>query len=104
LLKCTKDITYIPFLNGIVKITSSATNLIPYEDLDSVYFVLSETIVQRNYDIKSEKSVMEEFISLVSECEQSKESIMSAIGYLLSDFKDPNNPKAIILTDFLSQS
>lgn len=103
LLRDTKEITYIPFSNTIVSVTKNRINLISYTDLKNK-FVLNENLIERNFYQVEEVSVIEEFVNCISFCSKSKECIMSSIGYLLSNFKDPRNPKAIILTDFLSQS
>src|SRR5690606_12175814 len=82
LLRDTKEITYIPFLNKIVSVTKNKIDLINYFDLKNK-FVLNVNVIERDFYQVEEVSVIEEFINCISFCSKSKESIMSSIGYLL---------------------
>ena len=90
--------SYLFFENGYVKVTSNNVQLIDYKDLDG--YVWSKQIITREYRPSTLRSDFEEFLHNV--CRKNVErtkALKTAIGYLLNNFKDPNNAKAIVFID-----
>lgn len=91
---------YIPFEDVIVKITKDGAVPIPYSDHDS--YVLKKQIVKRKFKL-SKKPLKGEFyqftLNLAAQDEQRFESLCTILGYLLHRYKDPSNPRMIILID-----
>jgi len=118
-LEDTKTEAFIPFKNGIVKITkqSAVPVLIPYEDFDSC--IWKDAIIQRNFTYvpdaeDSSCSLFGRFLEKVCSPknkeypdDRSKRAcdierltaLMTSIGYLCHTYKDPTVTKAIILCE-----
>jgi hypothetical protein len=105
----TKDVCYKFYLNGILKITKQDKVLMKYEDVDGL--IWESSIIDRQYnpnedqlnDYKSKGDFIN-FVKGVSGERQHKElsrydSMQTIIGYLLHQYKDPKNAKAIIFCD-----
>ena len=99
ILQDTKDEVYLPYKNGVVKITKDKTSLIPYIDIDK--YVWEGRIINRKYkESDNIDSDFRDFISKVSNNDQARiESLESTIGYLISNHKDKSHQKAIIFND-----
>lgn len=96
LLKDTKEKSFIAYKNGVVEISKNEYKLIDYIDIDG--YIWEGQIIQRDF-VFSEKTENDykKFIYNVS----SKEpiAIETAIGYLLSNYKNKRNNRCIILND-----
>jgi hypothetical protein len=96
MLKDLKDVSYFAFINGILTVDKNKYKLVDYIDVDG--YVWESQIIRRewvsldNYDNEYQK-----FILNISNNEPV--AIESAIGYLLSTYKNKMNNKAIILND-----
>jgi hypothetical protein len=95
----TQDTSFFYFQNGVVRVTAEDIRLIDYAELPGA--VWEEEIINRKWGIEDkEASVFEYFVAKVSgEDSQRKEILESIIGYLLSNYKDPANARAIIFLD-----
>jgi hypothetical protein len=98
LLKDTKHIAYIPFKNGVVKVTKSKIELMSYVDIDG--FIWKGQIVPREYHKGEAKTDFQDFVSKICHNDSSRVYGMeSTIGYLIHSFKDKTHQKAIIFQD-----
>lgn len=96
LLKDTKDVSYIAYSNGVVEVTKNDCRLVDYIDIDG--YIWDNQIIKRDF-VKSEttKNDYKKFIFNIS----NKEPLATetAIGYLISNYKNKRNNKCIILND-----
>lgn len=98
LLQDTKHICYIPFKNGVVKITKSKIDLLSYVDIDG--FIWKEQIVNRDYEKSNTDTDFKNFFTKICNNDESRISGMeSTIGYLIHGYKDKTHQKAIIFQD-----
>jgi len=103
----TKDKAWLYFNNGICEITKDDYELLPYDTLDG--YIWKSKILAFDFKkveaAKLNKSEICAFLMDVCSSETELEqwdkftSISSIIGYLIHDFKDPANTKAVILMD-----
>ena len=101
------DTSYIPYSNGVLKVTAGDRTLIPYND-DSLKGDIwdSSPTLGREWRDTQEKSEMETFLRHLcgsEECgreiaERRYEAMRSMLGYMVSRYKEHTN-YAIILTD-----
>jgi len=99
ILQDTKDTAFIPFLNGILKVTKSNTELISYIDING--FIWERQIIQRNW-VKTE-NIDNDFADLCHRvCDADglrMNALSTALGYLIHSYKDKTHQKAIIFND-----
>jgi hypothetical protein len=91
--------SYIPFLNGVVKVTKDKVKLLSYIDIDG--YIWKEQIIRRNYtQIAIHDNNFQDFVHKVSAQDQDRIKAMeSTLGYLIHTFKDKTDQKAIIFND-----
>lgn len=111
----TKEAVYIPFKNAVAKITVDEVNMIDYSDENIGFFMESEPL-KHNFkysDESANKSVFKDFLFRAiigretpdTEDELTKEethrihAFCSMIGYMVSNYKNPSESFAIILSD-----
>ncbi len=90
--------SYIYFKNCFVKVTKDKYVTYDYTQLDGL--IWKKKIIAKNFTISDEESDFKTFILRI--CKGNLErfnSFMSAIGYLLLEYKDPAKAKAIIFMD-----
>jgi hypothetical protein len=96
MLKDKRDKSFIAFNNGILEVGKNEVNLIDYIDIDD--YVWKSQIIQRDFvkddDFENEYKT---FINNISNDEPL--AIECVIGYLLTNYKNKMNNKAIILND-----
>lgn len=99
ILQDTKDTAFIPFLNGILKVTKSKTELISYIDING--FIWERQIIQRNW--KQTQVIDNDFADLCHRvCDADglrMNALSTALGYLIHSYKDKTHQKAIIFND-----
>jgi len=99
MLQDTKDVSFIPYRNGVVKITKDKIDIVPYIDIDG--YIWDRQIIDRDY--KPTKSIENDFKSFVSKVsaddEQRVNALETTLGYLLHTYKDKTDQKAIIFND-----
>jgi hypothetical protein len=90
---------YIPFLNGVVKITENDYQLLPYLDVDG--YIWEKQIIRRNFErINEPKTDFSDFVWKVSDQNLMRyKSIRTTLGYLIHAHKDKSSQKAIIFND-----
>lgn len=103
--KSTKNITYTPFKNGVVRTTKKDSKIIPFKDIDGYYW--KHEIINREFKLNPHncfESNFYDFICKVSSEDQEnpdKENInrfIRTFGYLCHNYSAPTN-KAVILND-----
>jgi hypothetical protein len=99
LLEDTKDICYLPFKNGVVKVTKDDYFVIPFLDVDG--YIWEKQIIDRNFTkINSSKTDFDAFIKNITNKNEGRyNSFISTIGYLIHAHKNKSEQKAIIFND-----
>lgn len=96
MLKDTKDISYIPYQNGILTVTKTDAILNDYIDMDG--YIWDSQILQRDW--KKTTSTDNDFKKFISNISHGDPTAMEcAIGYILLNYKNRSQNKAIILND-----
>lgn len=109
--KDTKDAIYIPFSNGVAKITANSMNMLPYTD-DHVNLFMEVDSINHSFEVfdlnNRKMGQFEKFLLLAITGRDAEPTgvelrtvgaFFSAIGYLVSNYKDPACSPAIILSD-----
>lgn len=99
ILQDTRDVSYIPFLNGVVQVTKDGVELISYIDVDG--YIWKEQIIKRDFTrLPSHDNNFQDFVHKVSAQDDERIRAMeSTLGYLIHTFKDKTDQKAIIFND-----
>lgn len=96
----TAEECYVPYENVIIKVTKEGVVPILYSDHNT--YVHKTQIVKRKFK-RSSKPLKGEFyqftLNLADQNQQRFDALCSILGYLLHRYKDPSNPKMIILID-----
>jgi hypothetical protein len=94
-----KETSYIPFLNGVVRVTKNNVDLLSYFDVNG--YVWEKQIVQRDFHVSdSFKNDFQDFVSKVSNSDPMRiESLETTLGYLIHTYKDKTDQKAVIFND-----
>ena len=88
--------SYISFNNGILKVTKDKIELIDYIDIDG--YVWKSSIIERDFvELEDNENDYKKFINNISSNEPYP--IECTIGYMLSNYKNRSNNKAVILND-----
>jgi hypothetical protein len=96
MLKDTKYKSYLAFENGILEVTKNEVKLIDYIDVDG--YVWESQIIQRKWiTLDQFENEYKVFINNISNKEPI--AVECVIGYLLSNYKNKMNNKAVILND-----
>jgi hypothetical protein len=100
MIKDTKSTAYVPFLNGVVKITSKSIELQKYISCDG--FIWDNQIIKRNYISAPIENNFRDLVHKVSNDESSRiKALESTLGYLIHSYKDKQHQKAVIVNDEL---
>jgi hypothetical protein len=96
ILKDLKDKSFIAYQNGILEVTKNSVKLVEYVDVDG--YIWKNHIIPRNY--KETESTDNDYKTFVKNISNNNPlPIETAIGYLISTYKNKMNNKAIILND-----
>jgi hypothetical protein len=96
MLKDTKHSSFIAYQNGILTITKDYIELKDYIDVDG--YVWESQIIKR--DFKPVKDYLNEYQTFVNNISNNEPlPIETTIGYLLCNYKNKMNNKAVILND-----
>lgn len=97
-----KSESYIPFKNGVLKITSSKIELVPYSKFHRLVWRSSikdiEFKISPTPDVESHDFTRFLF-NISSRSLDRYRNLQQLVGYMLSTHKDPGNPAAVILMD-----
>ena len=96
MLRDKKDISYVAYKNGILKITKNKKELISYDEVDG--YLWRNSIIDRDFEVNDNTdNDYKQFINNIGNNEPYP--IECTIGYLLSRYKNKTNVKAVILND-----
>ena len=96
MLKDLKDKSFIAYKNGILEVTKDKINLIDYLDVEG--YIWESQIIKREFSLnKNLTNDYKLFINNISNNDSLP--VECVIGYLLSNYKNKMNNKAIILND-----
>jgi hypothetical protein len=99
MIKDTKNEAFIPFQNGVVKITKNKVELIDFIDVDG--YIWENQIINRDF-IES-KDIENDFKNMVEKVSADDPKRINALehtlGYLIHSYKDKTDQKAIIIND-----
>ena len=101
ILSDSSDTSYVPFLNGLVKITAHGFDTIAYEDLDDCC-VWSEQIIPHEFlnDFSRHECQFVKFLMNVTEQDGERfAAFKTALGYLMHVYSHPSGGQAVILYD-----
>lgn len=99
----TKEKVKLFYPNKIITITSDKIKTQSYKKLTN-HYILSDQLINRKYEVSDNKeSDFETFLNLATENNEHFISVCTALGYLISSYKNPSITKAVIITDILSQ-
>jgi hypothetical protein len=90
---------YIPFKNGVVKITKDNYELLPFLDVDG--YIWEKQIINRVFKkVENPSTDFADFVSKVSDEKPDRfQSLRTTLGYLIHAHKDKSAQKAIIFND-----
>ncbi|HDZ04677.1 hypothetical protein LCGC14_0354290 [marine sediment metagenome] len=95
----TAKVSWLYFKNCAVKITESNIKMVKYKNLP--HKIWDKCVTPQNFmELSDVQSQFETFCFNISGKDSTRhEALMTQIGYLLSTYNDPGNPKAIIMID-----
>ncbi len=105
----TQDICYKYFENGVLKVTKDDKILLGYDDVEGM--IWQSSIIDRQYNPSEQQLddyiVEGDFVNFIKGVTGDKkqktfsryDSMKTILGYLLHNYKDPKNAKAIIFCD-----
>jgi len=99
MIQDNRDESFIPYLNGVAKISKNGVELLSYIDVEA--FIWENQIIQREFKIKNNyKNDFQDFVHKISGNDPQRIlSLETTIGYLIHSFKDKTDQKAIIFND-----
>lgn len=99
MIKDSRHEAFIPFQNGVVKITKNKVELIDFIDVDG--YIWENQIINRDF-VKSNE-IENDFKNMVAKVSADDKKRIDALehtlGYLIHSFKDKTDQKAIIIND-----
>ena len=113
LQKDTKDAVYLPFKNGVCKVTKEGIEMIDYKSKEIAFFIDNIESQKHHFETRDlskrgigdfEKFLIYAIVGRETDdiTERERDDIRafySMIGYLISNYKDPSASPAVILTD-----
>ncbi len=89
----TKDKIFLPFQNLVLEVTKDAIK----ENKDSSYFWSSWQIKHKLDMLKYSKKGQGDFFKFLRNIATNEDNLFSAIGYMISTYKNPANPRCLVL-------
>lgn len=112
----TKDTVFLYFKNGILEIKGDSKKLIPYDEMPENFLIWKDEIIDRSYKEDESDGDWSKFVELITSDMSEDESgdkavvnekrlkaVKSALGYLVSRYKDPSRAKAVCFVDGCEQ-
>ncbi len=97
-LRDTKEKGFLFFSNCYVEITSSKVQARRYEELEG--YIWDRQVIHKRLTIEKRQSEFEKFVDNICKNDENRIlSLRSSIGYLLHNYKDSTNAKAVIFLD-----
>ena len=99
MLQDDKDTSFIPFKNGVARITKNSIELINYIDVEG--YIWENQIINRDFEVVANfENDFQDFIKKISASDPLRtESLETTLGYLVHSYKDKTDQKAIIFND-----
>lgn len=99
MLQDERYLAYIPFQNGVVRVSKNNIDLVHYLDVNG--YIWENQIINRKFNkVDDFKNDFQDFVSKVSDNDTNRiKSLESTMGYLIHAFKDKTDQKAIIFND-----
>lgn len=99
MLSDEKDKAFIPFENGVVKVTSDKTEILNFIDVDG--YIWENQIINREFKkVDDYTNDFQDFVKKVSANDEERtKSLELTLGYLIHSYKDKTDQKAIIFND-----
>jgi len=99
MIQDTKEFSFIPYQNGVVKVSKDSVELLKYIEVDA--YIWENQIIKRDFEImENYKNDFQDFVGKISGSERERvEAMETTIGYLIHSYKDKTDQKAIILND-----
>ena len=99
MLSDTPKEMYFPYLNTVVKVTSSGVALVPYAELKNLC-IWDTHIIKRNFVISDCKAMFSDFITNVCSGDLERiKAMRAALGYAMHRYYNSSNTRAVILYD-----
>lgn len=98
ILRDSREISYIPTKSGVYKISKHEIIKIDYVDLKEGY-VWESQITEFDFTYSDSNGDFKQFVTNLSGSNDDFKSLQTIIGYLLHNYKDPANSKAIFIFD-----
>lgn len=98
ILRDSKYISYFPTKSGVYKVTKDSIDKIDYVDLVEGY-VWDTQITSKDFNYTNPDGDFKKLTYNISGGAQNFDSLRTVIGYLLHNYKDPANSKAVFLFD-----
>jgi hypothetical protein len=95
-LRSTVNTSWAFYNNTALKITADGLEHVPYERLPAL--IWRSRVIDRDFFHSTEEGMAKHFIKIISG-EKNEMIFRRAIGYLLHSYKDPADPRVIILND-----
>jgi len=90
---------FFPYLNTIVKVSSSGVELLPYAELKNLC-IWESHIKKRNFEISDSKAMFSDFLTNVcSEDLERVRAMRAAFGYAMHRYYNASNTRAVVLYD-----
>jgi hypothetical protein len=99
MLQDDKQFSYLPFNNGVVKVTKDNVELLNYIDVDG--YIWERQIIDFEFNkLDNFKNDFQDFIFKITNKDEKRTlSLESTLGYLIHAFKDKTDQKAVIFND-----
>jgi hypothetical protein len=99
MLQDERYLAYIPFKNGVVRVSKNNVDLLHYLDVNG--YIWENQIINRDFKKNIDfKNDFQDFVSKVCDSDKDRiKSLESTMGYLIHAFKDKTDQKAIIFND-----
>ncbi|WP_158797666.1 BT4734/BF3469 family protein [Pedobacter sp. L105] len=99
MIRDTRHTAYIPFLNGLVKVTKNKVELIEYVDAEG--YIWENQIIPRVFiPVENYGNNFQDLIEKVSNGDAGRiKGLERTLGYLIHSYKDKSNQTSIIIND-----
>lgn len=99
------DVVRVFYKNTVVEISNKGIKLVSYKCLEAMdCYIMSEQVIDRDFVLKEKtKGDFKVFLDKITNSDKHLLSVSTAIGYIISSYKNPSQAKAVIITDILSQ-
>lgn len=97
ILRDTKEVSYLFFKNGVIKINKTSKLFLKYGDING--YIWSKYIINHDYIESTSEGDFKKFLSMVSTDSDHFNNIVSSLGYMLHSYKARTHAKAIVIVE-----